>query len=378
VPPNTSETDRTNTLKSALPPVLRRRLLAVLGLLMATCIGSAAQAADPLKVAFIYVGPVGDAGWSYAHEQGRLAVDAKFGEAVKTTAVESVPEGADAERVLRQLAADGNELIFATSFGYMEATLKVARMFPKAKFEHATGFKTARNLGVYEARFYEGAYLLGVLAGSLTKSDTIGFVGSFPIPEVLRNINAFTLGAQSVNPEVRTKVIWVNTWYDPGKERQAAETLIAQGADALCQNTDSPATLQVAQEKGVHACGWDSDMSRFAPDAQFSANIVDWGPFYEQTVQSVIDGSWKPDAVKGGLAQGMIRLAPVSDAVPAEGVSAFEAKKQAIIDGSFAPFQGPIVDQSGTERVKAGAALDEQQLLSMDWYVAGIDGALPK
>lgn len=338
----------------------------------------AALATEPLKVAFVYVGPVGDAGWSYAHEQGRLALNQALGDQVRTSYVESVPEGADAERVIRQLAADGNRLIFTTSFGYMEATLKVARRFPNVVFEHATGYKLAKNVGVYESRFYEGAYLLGVLAGGMTKSNVLGYVGSFPIPEVIRNINAFTLGAQSINPKIRTRVIWVNTWYDPGKERQAAETLIAQGADVMCQNTDSPATLQVAQEKGVHACGWDSDMSRFAPKAQLSANVVNWGPHYIATARAVLDGSWKPKETQGGVADGMVQLAPLLAAIPAPVVAAFEAKKSAIAGGSFTPFQGPIKDQSGAIRVAAGEAVAAAGLLSMNWYVDGVDGALPK
>ena len=344
----------------------------------ALSLSAAAAAPAPLKVAFVYVGPVGDAGWSYAHDQGRLALEKELGAQVKTTYVESVPEGADAERVIRQLAVDGNQLIFTTSFGYMEATVKVARMFPKVAFEHATGFKMAKNLGIYETRFYEGAYLLGVLAGGTTKSNTLGFVGSFPIPEVIRNIDAFTLGAQSVNPKIKTKVIWVNTWYDPGKERQAAETLIAQGADVMCQNTDSPATLQVAQEKGVHACGWDSDMAKFAPKAQLSANINNWGPYYIKVAKDVIAGTWKPTETKLGLADGVIKLAPVSDAVPAATTKVFEDKKAAIAAGKFFPFQGPIRDQAGTVKVAAGAVLPLADLMSINWYVAGVEGSIPK
>lgn len=355
-----------------------RSPLHALVLLGAALLVPAAHAAEPLKVAFVYVGPIGDAGWSYAHEQGRQALIKEYGERIRTTYVESVPEGADAERVIRQLAADGNQLIFTTSFGYMEPTLKVARMFPRVKFEHATGFKRAANVSVYESRFYEGAYLLGVAAGSLTKSNTLGFVGSFPIPEVIRNINAFTLGAQSVNPAIKVKVIWVNTWYDPGKERQAAETLIAQGADALCQNTDSPATLQVAEQKGVYACGWDSDMARFAPKAQFSANVVNWAPYYLATVKAVLDGTWTSRETKAGIKEGMVQLAPLLPVVPKAGVDAFEAKQAAMIAGSFTPFQGPIKDQSGAVKIAAGQVATPEMLMSMNWYVAGVDGALPK
>uniref|UniRef100_UPI000382B3B1 BMP family ABC transporter substrate-binding protein n=1 Tax=Solimonas variicoloris TaxID=254408 RepID=UPI000382B3B1 len=292
--------------------------------------------------------------------------------------VESVPEGADAERVIRQLAADGNKLIFTTSFGYMEATLKVARLFPKTVFMHATGYKTAKNVGVYEARTYEAAYLLGVLAGGMTKSNTLGYVASFPIPEVIRNIDAYTLGAQSVNPKIKTKVIWVNTWYDPGKERQAAETLIAQGADTLCQNTDSPATLQVAQQKGVYACGWDSDMARFAPKAQLAAGVSDWGPFYIQTARDVIAGTWKSGDTKWGVAEGMVQIASLLPGIPAPTLKVFEEQKKALAAQRFHVFQGPIKDQSGAVRIAAGTMPTAQQLLSLNWYVQGVDGALPK
>lgn len=363
-------------------PTLTRRVLSRLLLAVAAglCLSAGSAPADdaPLKIGFVYVGPVGDAGWTYAHDQGRRAIEQAYGARVQTSYVESVAEGADAERVIRQLAMDGHQLIFTTSFGYMQATLKVARQFPKVKFEHATGYSRAANVGTYEARFYEGAYLLGVVAGSMSKTGTLGYVASFPIPEVLRNINAFTLGAQSVNPAIRTKVIWVNTWYDPGKERQAAETLIAQGADALCQNTDSPATLQVAEQKGVYACGWDSDMARFAPKAQYSANVINWAPYYLDTVAQVLDGSWTSREIKHGIAEGMVQLAPLLAAVPPAGVKAFAAKKQAIIDGSFTPFQGPLHDQSGALRLADGERLPVKELMSMNWYVKGVDGVLPR
>jgi simple sugar transport system substrate-binding protein len=363
-------------MTSSLGARAMRRLASLLGLVLA--LGSGIAAAEPLKVAFVYVGPVGDAGWSYAHDQGRLMLERELGDQVQTTYVESVPEGADAERVIRQLAVDGNQLIFTTSFGYMEPTLKVARMFPKVRFEHATGFKTAKNVGVYETRFYEGAYLLGVLAGGMTKSNTLGFVASFPIPEVVRNIDAFTLGAQSVNPNVRTRVIWVNAWYDPGKERQAAETLVAQGADVMCQNTDSPATLQVAQEKGLYACGWDSDMSRFAPRAQLSANINNWGVYYVKVARDVLAGTWQPQRTQWGIAEGAIRLAPVLPVVPEAVKKAFDDKYAAIQAGRFHPFTGPIRDQTGAVRVAEGAVLPAAELMSLNWYVAGVEGSLPR
>ena len=357
----------------------RRHLLA-LPLALGLCALPAlhVQAAEPLKVAFVYVGPVGDAGWTYAHEQGRLEMEKNLAGQVKSTFVESVPEGADAERVIRKLATDGNKLIFTTSFGYMNPTEKVSKAFPKVVFMHATGFKMGKNLGNYETRQFEGAYLDGVVAGKMTKSNTLGVVASFPIPEVIRNINAFTLGAQSVNPAVKTRVVWVNSWYDPAKERQAAETLIAQGADVLGQNTDSPATLQVAQEKGKYGFGWDSDMSKFAPKAHLTAATNHWGGFYTDTAKAVLAGTWKPAEVKGGIKEDMVRMSPLNSVVPADAAKAFEAKKKAIADGSFHPFQGPLKDQEGKVRLAAGATLSQKELTSLNWYVQGVEGSIPK
>jgi basic membrane protein A len=348
------------------------------GILLALAAPLAALAAEPLKIGFVYLGPIGDAGWTYAHDQGRLMMEKALGSRVKTTYVENVPETADAERVIRQLAADGNTLIFTTSFGYMEPTLKVAKQFPKVRFEHATGYKTAPNVAVYQARFYEGAYLLGILAGKMTKTNTLGFVGSFPIPEVIRNINAFTLGAQSVNPAIKTKVIWVSSWYDPGKERQAAEALVAQGADVMCQNTDSPATVQVAQEKGVYAFGWDTDMERFAPKAHLSANTNNWGVYYTEAAKRALDGKWKPTDTKWGLKENLVVMSPLNKAVPADAARAYEAKKKAITEGTFVPFQGPIKDQSGAVKVAAGAAMPMEQVMGINWYVQGVEGSIPK
>lgn len=340
--------------------------------------GLPAHAADPLKVAFVYVGPVGDAGWTYAHEQGRLALEKSMAGKVKTTYVENVPEGADAERVIRKLAADGNKLIFTTSFGFMNPTEKVAKAFPSVIFEHATGFKTSKNMGVYESRQYEGTYLQGVIAAKMSKSGTIGFVGSFAVPEVLRNINAYTLGAQSVNPKIKTKVVWINSWYDPAKERQAAETLIAQGADVLTQNTDSPATLQVAQEKGKFAFGWDSDMARFAPKAHLTASTNYWGDFYTRTAQAVMAGTWKTGEVRGGLNEGMVRMSPLNAAIPADVAKLFEQKKADIVAGKLKPFQGPIKDQSGAVRVAAGTQMADKDVHGMNFYVQGVEGSIPK
>jgi basic membrane protein A len=356
----------------------RRTLFALAFAAASMTAGLSAHAQDPLKVAFVYVGPVGDAGWTYAHEQGRQALEKSLGAKVKTTYVENVPEGADAERVIRKLAADGNKLIFTTSFGFMNPTEKVAKAFPNVVFEHATGFKTAKNMGVYESRQYEGTYLQGVIAARMSKTGTIGFVGSFAVPEVLRNINAYTLGAQSVNPKIKTKVVWINSWYDPAKERQAAETLLAQGADVLTQNTDSPATLQVAQEKGKFAFGWDSDMARFAPKAHLTASTNSWGDFYTRTAQAVMAGTWKTGEVRGGLNEGMVKMSPLNAAIPADVAKLFEQKKADIIAGKLKPFQGPIKDQSGAVRVAAGAQMADKDVHGMNFYVQGVEGSIPK
>jgi simple sugar transport system substrate-binding protein len=370
------------TSLSGVPHVILRpaqRLLAFVILLACGHLNAQTpSSAEPLKVGFVYVGPVGEAGWTYAHDQGRLALEKSFGSKVKTTMIESVPEGADAERVIRQLAQSGHKVIFTTSFGYMNQTLKVAQQFPNVVFEHATGYKRAKNVSTYEGRFYEGAYLLGVLAGGLTKTDTLGVVASFPIPEVIRNINAYTLGAQSVNPKVKTKVIWINTWYDPAKERQAAETLFAQGADAIAQNTDSPAIVQFAQEKGIAAFGWDSDMTKFAPKSHVSASTNNWGVYYIDTVKKVLDGTWASHDTKWGLKEGLVVMSPLNKAVPAALAKTFEARRKDIIDGKFTPFQGPLKDQSGAVRIAAGSTLPLEQLMAFDWYVEGVTGTIPK
>lgn len=351
------------------------RLLALL--LGLTLVGVAAAA--PLRVAFVYVGPVADGGWSYQHNLGRLAIEREFGPKIETTYVESVPESADAERVIRQLAAKDFAVIFATSYGYMEPTVKVAKLFPHVHFEHASGYKTGPNLVTYEARFYEGAYLLGVLAGRMTKTNTVGYVGSFPIPEVIRNIDAFTLGAKSVNPKVHTRVVWVDTWYDPGKERQAAEALIAQGADILCQNTDSPAVVQVAEEKGLHAFGWDSDMSKFGPHAQLTANTENWGVYYIDEIRKLLDGSWTGGRqVRWGIKEGVVELTPLNPTVPADVAKVFESRKQAIMSGALTPFAGPIKDNGGALKVANGTALTVDELNALNWYVDGVDGTVPK
>ncbi|EWS58299.1 MAG: BMP family ABC transporter substrate-binding protein [Methylibium sp.] len=336
-----------------------------------------APAAEPLKAAWVYVGPVGDAGWTYAHDQGRKAVEAEYGDKVKTSFVEKVPEGADAERVIRDLAAQGNKIIFATSFGYMEPMLKVAAEFPDVKFEHATGYKTAPNMRIYDAKFYEDAYAAGVIAGSMSKSGTIGFVGSFPIPEVLRNINAYTLGAQSVNPKIKTKVVWVSTWFDPPKEGEAAQSLINGGADVLLQNTDSSAVLQTAEKNGKYAFGWDSDMSAFAPKAHLASCIVDWGGYYKKAVKDVIDGSWKTERTVWGVKEGQNDLVKVADVVPEATKKKIDEIKAGMKAGSFEVFTGPLLSNDGKELLAQGVAADQAWKDKIDFYVKGVEGKIP-
>jgi simple sugar transport system substrate-binding protein len=330
--------------------------------------------AQDTSVGFVYVGPVGDHGWSYRHDVGRQAVEKELG--VKTTFVESVPEGADAQRVIRKLATTGHSIIFTTSFGYMNPTAKVAKQFPNVKFEHATGYTRADNLSTYSARFYEGRAVLGTIAGHMSKSGVVGYIGSFPIPEVVRGINAFYLAMQKINPDAVLKVVWVNSWYDPGKEGDAAKALIDQGADIITQHTDSPAPLQVAEQRGVFAFGQASDMSAFAPNAQLTAIVDDWNPYYVSRVKAVMDGNWESTDTWDGLKQGMVVIAPYGDAVPEDVRAAADAVKDSIIDGSFHPFQGPIKNQAGEVVVAEGETLDDGALLGMDWYVQGVQGEL--
>ena len=334
--------------------------------------------AEPLKVGFVYVGPIGDHGWTYRHNECRLAVEKAYGDKVVTAYVESVQEGADAERVIRSLAADGNRLIFTTSFGFMNPTLKVAEQFPDVMFEHSTGYKRAGNVSTYMARFYEGRHVAGLIAGKVSKSGIVGYIASFPIPEVVRGINAFTLAMRSVNPEAVVRPVWVNSWYDPGKEAAAAKALIDQGADVILQHTDSPAPIQTAEERGVWAVGQASDMRRFGPEAQLTAIINDWDGYCVERVGAVMDGTWKSHDVWGGLGTGMLRMAEYNRALPTDVVALAKRAEAAIASGARHPFSGPIRNQEGEEVVAAGRTLDDKALLSMDWYVEGVEGALPK
>ena len=332
---------------------------------------------EPLKIAFAYVGPVGDAGWTFAHDAGRKAIEAEFGDKIKTSYVENVPEAADAERVIRQMVSEGNKLVFGTTFGYMDPMMKVAADHKEVKFEHATGFKTAENLRTYDSRTYEGAYLAGIVAGAMTKSNTLGVVGSIPIPEVIRNINSFTLGAQSVNPKIKTKVVWIGKWFDPPKEGEAAQSLINGGADVLFQNTDSSAVLQTADKNKKLAFGWDSDMSAYAKDAHLGSAIINWAPYYKQAVKEALDGTWKTHQVWWGVKEGAIDLVALSDKVPAEIKAKVDAAKAGLKDGSFHPWKGPVVGQDGKELVAKDQMPDDKFMLGINFYVKGVDGKVP-
>lgn len=336
-----------------------------------------AEAPKVTKAAWVYIGPVGDAGWSFAHDLGRRAVEAHFGNQVQTTAIESVPYGADAERVFRDLAQQGNEIIFGTSFGYMETMLKVAEDFPNVKFEHATGYKTAPNMRIYDASFYQDTYMAGIIAGHMTKTGKLGLVGSFPIPEVLRNINAFVLGAQSVRPDVSLSVVWVSSWFDPPKESEAAQSLLNQGADVLLQNTDSTAVLQTAERNGKFAFGWDSDMSAFAPNAHLASAIVDWAPYYIKSIEELRNGTWETKRTVWGVKEGLNDLIKIADFVPAEAKAKVEEIKAGLKSGDFEPFTGPIVDNTGKEVLAAGVKADRAWKDAVNFYVKGVEGRVP-
>jgi len=332
---------------------------------------------DPLKIAFAYVGPVGDGGWTYAHDNGRKAVEKEFGDKVVTTFVEKVPESADAERVIRDMVGQGNKLIFGTTFGYMEPMLKVAADSKDVKFEHATGYKTAENMRTYDSRTYEGAYMAGVIAGKMTKTNTLGVVGSMPIPEVIRNINSFTLGAQSVNPKVKTKVVWVNEWFNPPKETEAATALINGGADVLMQNTDSSAVLQTAEKMGKRAFGWDSDMTAYGPKAHLGSAVINWGPYYIKAVGDALNGKWSTGKAWWGVKEGAIDMVSVAADVPDDTKKKIDDIKAGLKDGTFVIWKGPIVGQDGKEVVAKDAVGDDKFLGEIMFYVKGVEGKVP-
>lgn len=334
-------------------------------------------AQDPLKVGFVYVGPIGDHGWSYEHDQGRIEMEKYFGDKVTTTYVENVAEGADAERVITQLAKSGNEVIFTTSFGFMNPTVKVAKRFPNITFEHATGYKMSKNLGTYALRTYEGRYVSGVAAGMATKSNTLGYIATFPIPEVIRDINATYMGAKSVNPDIQLKIVWVNTWYDPGKESDAANALIDQGADIIIQHTDSPAPLIAAEKRGVMGIGQASDMSHFAPKAHMFSVRDHWAPHYIQAVQGVMDNNWQAQDYWGGLKEDLLQIVSINPNLPEEIKKAIESIEQKIKSGEIVPFTGPMKDNQGKEVIAAGHSLTDKELAAVNWYVEGIDAKIP-
>lgn len=338
---------------------------------------ASASSSQVTRAAWVYVGTPGDAGWTFAHDQARLAAEAHFGAQLQTTAVERVAAGADAERVFRDLAQQGNDIIFGTSFGFMPSMVQVAQEFPNIKFEHATGYQMSDNLAVYDSSFFEASYMAGVIAGRMTQTGTLGFVGSFPIPEVLRNINAYTLGAQTVRPDVSVRVVWIGAWFDPPRESEAAQSLINQGADVLLQNTDSTAVLQTAERNGRFAFGWNSDMSSFSSNAHLGSAVVNWTPHYIQTIENLRNGTWQSDRIIGGVRNGVNDLVKIPDTVPADTQATIESIKAQYRAGTFSPFTGPLFDNTGKEVLAAGQVADRAWLDGVNFYVRGVEGRVP-
>jgi simple sugar transport system substrate-binding protein len=357
---------------------MRKTLIGGVALLLALGAGTlGTSAADKLKVGFIYLGPVGDFGWTYQHEVGRQELVKALGDKIETTYLENVSEGPDAERSIEQLARSGHKLIFTTSFGYMEPTLKVAKKFPDVHFEHATGYKREKNSSTYSARWYEGRYIQGVIAAKMSKSGVLGYIGSFPIPEVVSGINSTILGAQSINPDIKVKIIWVNSWFDPGKEADAAKALLDQGADVIMQHTDSPAAMQTAAQRGTRAFGQDSDMIKFGPTSQLTAIIDNWAPYYIERVKLQLDGKWASSDVWGGLKSKMFVMAPYTN-MPDDVKKLAMDTEAAIADGKLHPFKCPVLAQDGKPvECKGGTHLEDGQILGMNYYVKGIDDKLP-
>lgn len=338
---------------------------------------AAAPPPEPLKVAWVYRGSVNDAGGTFAHERSRKAMASEFGDKVVTSFVERVAEGAQAEQAMRDLALKGSQLIFATSIGFSEPAMKVAGEFPDVRFALAQGARSSDNLRSYDVRFFEGAYLAGVIAGRMSKTQVLGFVGSVPTPEVLRSINAFALGARSVNPRTRVRLAWVNAWFDPVKEAEAAQNLISGGADVLLQSTDSIAVLQTAERSGAYAFGWAGDMSAYAPKAHLASVVVDWSPLYRKAVRGALDSTWTAEPLVGGVREGQVELVKVAAGVPADVKERVQKLAAAIKDGSFAPFTGPLADAGGKERLARGTVADQAWLDKVDFLVQGVDGKLP-
>jgi simple sugar transport system substrate-binding protein len=356
--------------------MMKKLLIALAATAATLSFAATAQAQEKLKACWVYVGPIGDFGYSYQHDQGRLAVEKQFGDKVETAYLENVAEGPDAERAFERLARQGCKIIFGTSFGFMDAEVKVAAKFPDIKFEHATGYKMGDNLGIYNARFYEGRYVIGQIAAKQSKAGVAGYIVSFPIPEVVMGINAFMLGAQSVNPDFKVKIVWVNSWFDPGKEADAAKALFDQGADIIVQHTDSTAPLQVAQERGLHGFGQASDMITFAPKSQYTAIVDDWGPYYIERIGEVLAGTWKPEDRWEGIKEGAVHMAPYTN-LP-DDVAAAAKETEAKIAGGWNPFTGPVAKQDGSEWLKDGEVADDKTLLGMNFYIKGVDDKLPQ
>ena len=349
------------------------------GAALALGLATTAVAQDKTKVGFIYVGPIGDGGWTYEHNQGRLAIEEHFGDKVETVYQESVPEGADAERAITQMALQGADLIFTTSFGYMDPTVNVAKKFPDVKFEHATGYKTADNVSTYSARFYEGRAVQGHIAGKMTESNIIGYIASFPIPEVIRGINSAYIHAKKVNPDVQFKIIWAYTWFDPAKEADAATALIEQGADVILQHTDSTAPQAAAEKAGnVITFGQASDMAEYKPTPRVSSIIDNWKPYYIERTQAVMDGTWETKQTWDGIGPGMVEIGEITDAVPADVKEEALAMKEAMANGEYHPFTGPLKKQDGSDWLAEGETADDGTLLGMNFFVEGLQGEIPQ
>ncbi|VTU19145.1 Purine-binding protein precursor [Variovorax sp. PBL-H6] len=353
-----------------------RRFFLTAGLLAS--LGATASASEPLQTCFLYSNPIGESGWTYQHELARKELVAAMGDRITTKYVENIAEGPDAERVIRNFVQEGCKLIFTPSFGFMEPTLKVARQAPKVIFMNGTGYKTTANVGVYNARYYEGRYLEGVIAGSMSKSGVVGYVGAFPIPEVLQGVNAFAQGMRSVNPKAQLRLIWVNAWYDPGRERDAANALVKLGADTLAYATSGVSIVATGEEKGVYTLGYYSDMSRFGPKTNLTSVVQNWGGYYIKVVEDVLAGRWKSDNVMGGLREGMIRMAPLNPALPADLREKVGRLEKDIAEGRLHPFAGPVLDQEGKVRVPAGQTISAADLAGMNYLVQGVEGLLPK
>ena len=356
----------------------RRHLMATAAALMTTLAAPAFAQDEPLKVGFIYVGPVGDGGWTYQHDQGRQAIEAEFGDRVETTFIESVPEGADAERALTQLALAGNQLIFATSFGFMDPVINVAQRFPDVKFEHATGYKTAENVATYDARFYEGRAVIGTIAGHMTESNRIGYIGSFPIPEVIQGINSSFIHARKVNPDVEMRIVWAYSWFDPAREAEAANALLAEGVDVILQHTDSTAPLAQAEAAGAIGFGQASDMAQYKPSPRVASIIDEWSPYYIKRVQAMLDGTWESGSSWAGIGEGEVVIGEITEAVPAEVKAEAEALRDAIGAGEYHPFTGPLNKADGTVWLAEGEVATDEMLQSMDFFVEGITAQIPQ